>query len=266
MHNGTGQLVRALCTHIRRLFLSFGWPVCADRISNCPVRADRPAKRQKKTSCVSTGRLVPVLCTRQMAPPTSFLSRQSDVIAFFLFGAKLCTQNIFTIRIFFSYCHYFEYFFSLLYLTNIRHITSSPGQCRGNCGHVMASFDSPTHCARCKGKGKKDFFVENPQSSDCQICKSFTPEQCQQLAIPSYKIKKEKGEAKKLDSSPPPPPKRRVRHLSNLLLLSPHLIRKLKKSLPLLLNLPSHLRPKLVLNLRSKMQNWIKSGQIVSTA
>ena len=36
VHNGTGQLVRALCTHIRRLFLSFGGPVCADRISNCP--------------------------------------------------------------------------------------------------------------------------------------------------------------------------------------------------------------------------------------
>ena len=36
MHTGTGQLVRALCTHKRRLFLSFGGPVFADRISNCP--------------------------------------------------------------------------------------------------------------------------------------------------------------------------------------------------------------------------------------
>ena len=33
VHNGTGQLVRALCTHIRRLFLSFGGLVCADWIS-----------------------------------------------------------------------------------------------------------------------------------------------------------------------------------------------------------------------------------------
>ena len=50
----------------------------------------------------------------------------------------------------------------------------------------MASFDSHYHCARCRDKGKgKDFCVENPQSSDCQICKSFTPEQSQQLATPS---------------------------------------------------------------------------------
>ena len=53
-----------------------------------PVGADRPAKRQKKT-CVSTGWPVPVLCTPQLAPRTSFLSRQPDVIASFSFGA--CT-------------------------------------------------------------------------------------------------------------------------------------------------------------------------------
>ena len=29
-----------------------------------PVDADRPAKRQKKMSCVSTGQAGPVLCTR----------------------------------------------------------------------------------------------------------------------------------------------------------------------------------------------------------
>ena len=54
-----------------------------------PVGADRPTKRQKKTACVSTGRPVPVLCTRKVAHRTSFLSRQSDVIASFSFGA--CT-------------------------------------------------------------------------------------------------------------------------------------------------------------------------------
>ena len=53
------------------------------------VSADRPAKCQKKMSCVSTGWPVPVLCTPQMAPRTSFLSRQPDVIASFSFGA--CT-------------------------------------------------------------------------------------------------------------------------------------------------------------------------------
>ena len=36
-HTGTGTLVGALCTHIRQLFLSFGGPVCTDRISNCPL-------------------------------------------------------------------------------------------------------------------------------------------------------------------------------------------------------------------------------------
>ena len=47
-----------------------------------PVGAVRPAKRQKKTSCVSTGQAGPVLCTRQMACHTSFLSRQRDVGVF----------------------------------------------------------------------------------------------------------------------------------------------------------------------------------------
>ena len=57
----------------------------------------------------------------------------------------------------------------------------------------MASFDTHSHCARCRDKGKrKDFCVENPQSSDCEICKSFTPEQREQLTTPSYKIKKQK--------------------------------------------------------------------------
>ena len=45
--------------------------------------------------------------------------------------------------------------------------------------------------------------MKNPESSDGQIYKSFTPEQQQELAIPSYKIKKEKREAKKLDTTPP---------------------------------------------------------------
>ena len=61
-----------------------------------PVGADRPAKRQKKTSCVSTGRPVPVLCTRKVAHCTSFLSRQSDVIASFLFSVctvQMCFQQ-----------------------------------------------------------------------------------------------------------------------------------------------------------------------------
>ena len=51
-----------------------------------PVGTDRPAKRQKKPSCVSTGWPVP-LCIHQVAHHTSFLSRQHDVITSFSFGA-----------------------------------------------------------------------------------------------------------------------------------------------------------------------------------
>ena len=62
-----------------------------------PVGADRPAKRQKKTSCVSTGQAGPVLCTRKVACRTSFLSRQSDVIASFSFGARSVQAIIFSV-------------------------------------------------------------------------------------------------------------------------------------------------------------------------
>ena len=58
-----------------------------------PVGADWPAKRQKKTSCVSTGQTGPVLCTRQVACRTSFLSRQRDVMASFSFGARSVQAN-----------------------------------------------------------------------------------------------------------------------------------------------------------------------------
>ena len=68
----------------------------------------------------------------------------------------------------------------------------------------MANFDTHSHCARCREKGKgMDFCIENPQSSDCQICKAFTSERRQQLATPSYRLKKEKREAKKLEAPPP---------------------------------------------------------------
>ena len=65
-----------------------------------PVGADRPAKRQKKTSCVSTGQAGPVLCTRQVACSTSFLSRQSDVIASFSFGACAVYTKYFSVNLF----------------------------------------------------------------------------------------------------------------------------------------------------------------------
>ena len=39
--------------------------------------------------------------------------------------------------------------------------------------------------------------VENRNSTDCKFCSILTTEQCSQLSTPSYKIKKEKREAKK---------------------------------------------------------------------
>ena len=80
---------------------------------------------------------------------------------------------------------------------------SSPGQRRGSCGHAMANFDSHAFCARCREKGKgTDDCVKNPQSSDCKICNALSEEQRLQLATPSYRIKKEKREAKKLEATP----------------------------------------------------------------
>ena len=80
---------------------------------------------------------------------------------------------------------------------------SSPGQRRSGCGHAMANFDSHAFCARCREKGKgTDDCVKNPNTSDCKICNAFSEEQRLQLATPSYRIKKEKREAKKLEATP----------------------------------------------------------------
>ena len=79
---------------------------------------------------------------------------------------------------------------------------SSPGQKRGSCGHAMAIFDGHAYCARCRDKGKgEEPCVANKESTDCAICNSLTPEQLTQLATPSYKLKKEKRGAKRLDSN-----------------------------------------------------------------
>ena len=89
-----------------------------DPMDNCyPVGADRPAKRQKKTSCVSTSWPVLVLCIRQVAHHTSFLSRQRDVTASFSFVGVLC-RRVFNISRFFERksVHYdaFSTFFALI--------------------------------------------------------------------------------------------------------------------------------------------------------
>ena len=65
----------------------------------------------------------------------------------------------------------------------------------------MASFDGHSFCARCREKGK-DTCVESP-ITDCKFCLLLTPEQKAQLATPSYKLKKEKRDAKKAELSSP---------------------------------------------------------------
>ena len=78
---------------------------------------------------------------------------------------------------------------------------SSPGQRRGKCGHVMANFDTHSHYARSRDKGKEPC-VSDPQTSNCQICNNLASDQRQQLATPSYKLKKEKREAKLTEPTP----------------------------------------------------------------
>ena len=77
---------------------------------------------------------------------------------------------------------------------------SSPSQKHGSCGHIMASFDSHCFCARCREKGKGS----DPCIShlDCNACNSLTEEQRIQLSTPSYRIKKEKRELKKVSDTP----------------------------------------------------------------
>ena len=79
-------------------------------------------------------------------------------------------------------------------------IMSSPGQKHGGCGHLMASFDTHSFCARCREKSKgPDPCVSK---RDCQACNILTEDQRLQLSTPSYRIKKEKRESKKQGDTP----------------------------------------------------------------
>ena len=73
---------------------------------------------------------------------------------------------------------------------------ASPGQRKGACGHIMASFDTHSRCARCRDKG----MGEDPcvAKLPCEYCDLLTPEQVIQLATPTYKLRKEKAKVKKL--------------------------------------------------------------------
>ena len=62
---------------------------------------------------------------------------------------------------------------------------ASPGQRKGACGHIMASFDRHSRCARCREKG----LGEDPCISKlpCEYCELLTPDQVIQLATPTYR-------------------------------------------------------------------------------
>ena len=60
---------------------------------------------------------------------------------------------------------------------------------------MMAGFDHHSVCARCRDKKGSDPCIKTPPAP-CVHCDALTPEQKDQLATPSYKLKKEKKEAK----------------------------------------------------------------------
>ena len=66
------------------------------------------------------------------------------------------------------------------------------GQKKGSCGHIMASFDLHSKCARCRDKLIGDDPCVLNKESPCHICDSFTDEQREALATPVYRIRKEK--------------------------------------------------------------------------
>ena len=73
---------------------------------------------------------------------------------------------------------------------DISTIMASPGQRKGACNHIMASFDQQSRCARCRDKGHGDDACV--KKLPCELCELLTPEQVLQLSTPTYKIRKEK--------------------------------------------------------------------------
>ena len=66
----------------------------------------------------------------------------------------------------------------------------------------MSSFDGHAFCAHCREKRKgEEPCIANKDTSDCKFCNLFTPEKRAQISTPSYKLKKERREAKRLDNT-----------------------------------------------------------------
>ena len=99
-----------------------------------------------------------------------------------------------------EFIHFMNFEVYLLNSTSSIIIMLSPGQKRGTCRHVMASFDNHKICARCREKG-----VGNGpcvQKRDCKICKVFTPAQLKQLSTRTYQSRKERDRKKMASDSP----------------------------------------------------------------
>ena len=77
-----------------------------------------------------------------------------------------------------------------MWYTDILSIMASPGQRKGACGHILASFDRHSRCARCRDKGLGDDACVKKLPRE--FCELLTPEQVLQLSTPTYKIRKEK--------------------------------------------------------------------------
>ena len=69
-------------------------------------------------------------------------------------------------------------------------LIASPGQRKGACVHIMASFDKHSSCTRCRDKG----LGEDPcvKKLHCDFCELLTPEHIIQLSTPTCKLRKEK--------------------------------------------------------------------------
>ena len=88
---------------------------------------------------------------------------------------------------------YFRKFISVIVLVfSLCHglLMASPGQHKGACGHIMASFDKHSRCARCRDKGLGEGACV--KKLPCELCELLTPEQVLQLSTPTYKLRKEK--------------------------------------------------------------------------
>ena len=67
---------------------------------------------------------------------------------------------------------------------------ASPGQRKGACGHIMASFDQHSRCACCRDKGHGDDACV--KKLPFKFCELLTPEQVVQLSSPTYKLRKDR--------------------------------------------------------------------------